>query len=114
MPGQKLDYARPPDAGEGKDAEGKEKVSGRTRTVMLLVVLLLVAWVGTAFVRQHLIASRLEAVARTGAYGSFTPNTKLSDVTVAVPIVPLLMNPFRSHYKAYLLINDSPVAQLTH
>jgi hypothetical protein len=94
--------------------EREETMSGRTRTVMLLVVLLLVAWVATAFVRQYLIASRLEAIARTGAYGPFTPDTKLSDVTVAVPIVPLLMNPFRSHYKAYLLINDCPVAQLTH
>jgi hypothetical protein len=78
---------------------------------VILVAVLAISWAATAVVRQRLIRSRIEQTVIAAGPDAFNGMLNDGPWTVEVPIVPLLVNPLRSHAPAYLMVNGLVRAQ---
>ena len=74
----------------------------RSKLVTIALAIAMVAWIAAALSRR----ARVRAEALSQAELNF-PNPD-----VRVPLLPLLVNPFRSHAKAYLFQDDMAVAEI--
>lgn len=86
----------------------------RRRIWPFVTVVAFVAWIALAIARQQLIASRAARSVGISQHGSFSGRVAPGEPTVSVPLVPLLLNPFTSHPKAYLMQGDLPIGEIQY
>jgi len=89
-----------------------------TRKKAIVVGLALVsAWVGTAFYRMRQVQSRALAVVMSyppEARDALTGPGGWQDLDVRVPLVPLLINPFKVKPRAYVFRNEIVEAEVNY
>lgn len=112
-----LEVVRPPWVMDQSDELVEDEVRMRRRPLLIAIVILLLAvWVGAAFYRAHDVQSRAYRAIMASppaerekmiAPGSTSPD-------VRVPVVPLLLNPFKAKPHAYLYLDNSVKAEVTY